>query len=127
VPAPERLVRLCNISELKDGSAQGFDPFNAGRDLLFVVRQRGALKAYLNRCPHQQASLPWRKHEYLNSDGSRIVCSAHGAQFDINSGQCTLGPALGHSLVPISISISESGEVEAHVPLNLSTEMLLLY
>lgn len=99
-----------------DGRARGFDPFDQGRDLLFVVRRGKSVKGYINRCPHQGASLPWRKDEYLNADGDRIVCSAHGAHFDIDSGRCTLGPALGRSLVPLTITAADDGEVQAHLP-----------
>ena len=114
-PEAER-VTLCHLDELPDGDARGFDPFNHGRDLFFIVRRGQSVKGYVNRCPHQDASLPWRKNEYLNSDRSRIVCSAHGAQFDLDSGRCTLGPALGRSLVPVTISTAANGELQATLP-----------
>lgn len=112
----DRHIRLCRIEQIKDGRARGFDPFNEGRDLLFVVRRGESVKGYINRCPHQEASLSWRSNEYLNAEGSRIVCSAHGAQFDIDSGHCALGPALGRSLVPVAITAADDGELQAHLP-----------
>jgi nitrite reductase/ring-hydroxylating ferredoxin subunit len=66
-----------------------------------------------NRCPHLGASLPWQRNEYLNAHGTRIVCSAHGAQFDIRSGQCTDGPAIGHALRRIATTIDERGVIIA--------------
>lgn len=114
--ASVRRIPLCRIEQIEDGRARGFDPFNEGRDLLFVVRRGKSVKGYLNRCPHQQASLPWRRNAYLNAEGNRIVCSAHGAQFDIDSGQCTLGPALGRSLVPVTINAADNGELQAQLP-----------
>lgn len=84
---------------------------NEGRDALFVVRRGNDLRAYRNRCPHQGASLPWRRHAYLDKDGSHIVCSAHGAKFDIDSGRCVLGPALGQSLDTVHLSTDDDGIV----------------
>jgi nitrite reductase/ring-hydroxylating ferredoxin subunit len=104
-------LELCAFDDLPDGAARGFDPFGQGRDALFLVRRGDILKAYRNVCPHQGASLPWRKNAYLNPAASRIVCSAHGAQFDIDTGQCLLGAALGKSLEPITLSISAAGKV----------------
>lgn len=106
-----RWLNLCRLDDLPDGAARGFDPFSEGRDALFIVRRGHLLNAYQNRCPHQGASLPWRKDAYLNHDGSRIVCSAHGAQFDIDSGQCVLGPALGGSLQKLNVTVTSSGQV----------------
>lgn len=106
-------VELCEFDELEDDTARGFDPSGEGRDALFVIRRGNSLRAYRNACPHQGASLPWRKHAYLNADATRIVCSAHGAQFDIDSGVCVLGAALGHSLHPVELSVGDDGVVRA--------------
>lgn len=111
-----RLVKLCKIHEIADGAARGFDPFDEGRDALVLIRQCSSIRAYKNLCPHQGASLPWRKDAYLNADGTRIVCSAHGAQFDIQTGECLLGAALGRSLEPIDIMVSDDGTVQAWLP-----------
>lgn len=109
----ERVVELCAFDELEDGKARGFDVRAEGRDTLFVVRRGESLSAFHNWCPHQGASLPWRKNAYLNADGTRIVCSAHGAQFDIGSGECLLGPALGQSLRRADVSVGDDGRVRA--------------
>ncbi len=55
--------------------------------------------------------MAWRKDAYLNGDGTRIVCHAHGAQFDIGSGVCVLGPCVGHALEPVKIEVAEDGTV----------------
>ena len=103
-------MRLCNFDELPDGASRGFDPRGTGRDTMFVVRQGRALHAWLNACPHHGTTMPWRRHAYLNAAGDRIVCSAHGALFEIDTGRCTLGPCLGQALTPVSVVVHD-GEV----------------
>lgn len=102
--------RLCASHELPEGTSRGFDPRGTGRDTVFVVRSQG-LFAYRNSCPHVPgAPMAWRKDRYLSGDGSRIVCSAHGAQFDIPTGACVLGPCRGESLTPVPIQEGQ-GEI----------------
>ncbi|HSD68522.1 MAG TPA: Rieske (2Fe-2S) protein [Woeseiaceae bacterium] len=109
-------IALCNLNDLGEGESRGFDPFAEGRDLIFAVRRGNTVRVYRNRCPHQGSSMPWRRSAYLNSDHTRIVCSVHGAQFDIDSGNCVLGAALGQSLERIETRIDESGVIEARLP-----------
>ena len=104
--------RLCAQSAIAEGQARGFDPLGAGRDLLFIVRHQGSLYAYRNDCPHVAgAPMAWRVNAYLNADASRIVCSAHGAQFDIPSGVCTLGPCLGQALRSVALENASDGDL----------------
>jgi nitrite reductase/ring-hydroxylating ferredoxin subunit len=55
--------------------------------------------------------MAWRKDAYLNAARDRIVCGAHGAQFQIHTGLCTLGPCMGQSLTPVALCIHDDGEV----------------
>jgi nitrite reductase/ring-hydroxylating ferredoxin subunit len=109
------LIRLCHSSELAEGSARGFQPDSCGHDGMFVVRRNG-FHAYRNACPHWGGtSMPWRKDAYLNADATRIVCSAHGAQFDIASGECLLGPCIGQSLTRVALIETEDGFLHAEL------------
>jgi nitrite reductase/ring-hydroxylating ferredoxin subunit len=107
-----RTVALCRIEELPDGDSRGFDPMGTGQDTVIVIRQRNRVYAYKDACPHYGTSpMAWRKDAYLNADRTRIVCSAHGAQFDITTGACTLGPCLGQSLIAVPTTINDAGEL----------------
>jgi nitrite reductase/ring-hydroxylating ferredoxin subunit len=106
-------VELCWLSDLPCDAARGFDLFGTGRDNLFLVRKRESVRAYRNICPHQGSALPWQRDAYLNANATRIVCSAHGAEFDIQTGQCTAGAALGYSLIPVRVVVAESGMIRA--------------
>jgi nitrite reductase/ring-hydroxylating ferredoxin subunit len=104
-------ARRLRVEDLANGAARGFDPRDGDEDPLFVVRHGDALYAYWDRCPHEGSRLPWRRDGYLNRDGSRIICYAHGAEFDIASGRCLLGPCIGQSLEPVNLEITRRGEV----------------
>jgi nitrite reductase/ring-hydroxylating ferredoxin subunit len=108
---------LCHLSDLPDGSARGFDPFARGRDTVFAVRRGASVRVWADRCPHHGTPMPWRKDAYLNAAGDRIVCAAHGALFDIDSGLCVQGPCLGERLRPVPFTLTEAGELLLTAPL----------
>jgi nitrite reductase/ring-hydroxylating ferredoxin subunit len=104
-------IRLCRLEDIPDGDSRGFDPLNLGRDTLFVVRRGESLHAWRDACPHiDGAPMAWRKNAYLNADRDRIVCSAHGALFDVATGKCLLGPCLGRFLEPMTV-LMEGGVI----------------
>ena len=106
-------ITLCRLDDLPDGDSRGFDPYATGRDSVFVVRRAGNVYAYQNACPHVNGSpLAWQKNRYLNAARDRIVCNGHGAEFDIATGICTLGPCLGERLTPLALTLNDSGEVQ---------------
>jgi nitrite reductase/ring-hydroxylating ferredoxin subunit len=107
---------LCRVDEVPEGEARGFDPRREGADSMFVVRKEGRLHAWRDACPHYgNTSMAWRKDAYLDAAGERIVCSAHGAQFAIASGVCTLGPCLGQSLIPVPLRMGEACDIYAEL------------
>ena len=102
-------VFLCRIGEVPDGGSRGFDPGRTGQDTMFVVRQGGQVHGWRDACPHHGGTpMAWRKDAYLNAARDRIVCAAHGAQFDIATGICTLGPCLGQRLQPVQLVVHDN-------------------
>jgi nitrite reductase/ring-hydroxylating ferredoxin subunit len=103
---------LCRSEEIAEGEARAFPPPGRARTKLFVVRRHGALFAYWDACPHySDTPMAWRTNEYLNAGRDRIVCASHGAEFDIETGRCVLGAALGKSLTLAPIETSAAGGV----------------
>lgn len=99
---------LCRFDELEDGRSRGFDPLGEGRDTMFIVRRGAALHAYRNACPHyDRARMAWKRNEFLNGDRSRIMCAAHGAEFTIEDGLCTIGPCLGQRLHAVPVEVRD--------------------
>jgi nitrite reductase/ring-hydroxylating ferredoxin subunit len=102
---------LFHIDDVVEGSALGFSPEASEQDTLFAVRKGQKLYLYRDSCPHTQSPMAWRKNEYMNRRRDRIVCFAHGAQFEIETGDCLLGPCLGQSLQPVAHFVDDLGNV----------------
>lgn len=69
----------------------------------FVVRFRGRVHGYLNRCSHVGIELDWKPGEFFDASGLYLVCATHGALFDPASGACLGGPCNGRGLVPLPV------------------------
>ena len=102
---------LCRLDDLVDGESRGFDPHGTRQDTVFVVRRGNDVRVYRDMCPHQGSPMAWRRHAYLNAARERIVCNAHGAQFEIDTGVCVLGPCLGQSLQAVPYRIDAQDNV----------------
>lgn len=103
---------LCAASDLPEGMAKGFPALG-----MFIVRHAGQVYGWRDACPHYgDTPLAWRTDAYLNADASRIVCAAHGAQFLPDTGLCTLGPCLGQSLTPVTLTQTAGGVVGLEMP-----------
>lgn len=98
---------LCHLDGLAEGTARGFDTEGRGKPSMFVVRRGGDVFAYVDSCPHHGTPMAWRRDAYLNAAGDRIVCAAHGAQFEVETGLCVLGPCLGDRLNPVSCRLAD--------------------
>lgn len=76
---------------------------------LVVVRREGAARAWLNICPHAGRRLDWAPGRFLVSRDGHLVCAAHGASFDLGSGECVSGPCRGESLRAVPLRDDEDG------------------
>ena len=104
-------MRLLHLDDLPDGASRGFDPQRIGQDTVLAVRRGRRLFAYADACPHHGTPMAWRKDAYLNAAGDRIVCAAHGAQFEVDTGLCVLGPCLGERLQALPMIVDAAGEL----------------
>jgi nitrite reductase/ring-hydroxylating ferredoxin subunit len=103
---------ICHESDLVDGQARGFWPDEDGQDHFFIVRHEEKLYAWRNACPHVKgAPMAWKRNAYLSPDGKLVMCHAHGARFEPDSGLCVHGPCKGQSLECVPLSVDEAGLV----------------
>jgi nitrite reductase/ring-hydroxylating ferredoxin subunit len=102
---------LCRLADLDDPGARAFT-VGAGVWPLrgFIVRRGNEAQAFVNHCPHQGHPLNLRPEAFLTPDRALILCSSHGAVFEISTGLCVAGPCAGQSLKRVPILI-EAGFV----------------
>ncbi|MBU3030535.1 Rieske (2Fe-2S) protein [Paracoccus marinaquae] len=71
---------------------------------LILLRDGDKLRAYVNACPHQYLPLNYRGEQLLSADGAMLLCTNHGARFDISTGRVIEGADCGLDPVPVSIA-----------------------
>ena len=111
---------LCRIHDIPEGGAIEVgvvDERDAVRDSLLLTRQGSDVRAYRNICPHAGRRLDWAPNQFLIEDGY-VICTAHGAMFRLNSGECVSGPCRGTGLTAVPIE-SIGDEVVLRSPATL--------
>lgn len=96
------MTQLCHISDLDDQSSIGFASEHGP---VFVIMHDGQPFVYLNECPHLGVNLEFNENEFLDSEGSLIECSTHGALFLKDTGECITGPCQGDYLTAIPFDV----------------------
>ncbi|MBT9385284.1 Rieske 2Fe-2S domain-containing protein [Pseudooceanicola sp. CBS1P-1] len=87
-------ARIEGVLALSVQSAQGALP-------LLLARTPLGLRAYVNACPHQYLPLDYRGPQVLSACGGALLCTAHGARFDIATGAALAGADCGLDPVPL--------------------------
>lgn len=108
-PLPGALI--ADADAVQEGGAITRD-FSVG-DMLFsllLIRRNGQIYAYENFCPHAGYPLERPDGRVVVQQGRYIVCTAHGASFEAETGDCVGGPCLGERLRPLPIAV-ENGLV----------------
>jgi len=103
--ADRRLIPICASAALRDGDlGQRFDLLAGGMPATgFVVRYRGRVAAFLNRCAHMPMELDWIAGQFFDGDGRYLMCATHGAEYEPDSGRCAGGPCGGRGLAALSV------------------------
>jgi len=105
------VIFLCRTADLADpGTANVV--LGSGEDELdiVIVKAEGRVQAYVNCCPHQFIPLETFPNHFLTEDKRHLVCSGHGALFELGTGLCTWGPCTGLALDTLNI-VERDGSV----------------
>jgi nitrite reductase/ring-hydroxylating ferredoxin subunit len=73
----------------------------------FVVRRGEQVFAYQNYCMHAGHPLNWNPDSFLTADGSRIICASHGAEYEIDTGECVSAFCRGKRLNSLPVEIRD--------------------
>lgn len=76
----------------------------------FVVRFRGRVHAYVNRCAHIPVEIDWQEGEFFDHSGLYLICATHGALYAPESGRCLGGRCNGEGLVAVFV-FEDAGSV----------------
>lgn len=100
-------VRLCALSEIGESGKELCIQGDAGPDWLMLFLREGEVTAWRNVCPHQGRALNWAPDKFLFSDAGHLICSHHGATFELPSGHCLSGPCMGARLTQVPIRVED--------------------
>ncbi len=101
---------LISVQDIPDGGAREVTIDGEPPRYLVLIRQGEAVFAYHNVCPHAGRPLNYAPDQFLFTPDGNLVCTAHGATFAPDSGECLMGPCLGASLAAIPVQV-RAGEV----------------
>ena len=79
-------IRVCSLEELPIGTIKAV---TVGFDRVVLARTESGVFALANECTHDGAPISDGKLR-----GSSIMCTRHGARFDLTSGAVTAPPAI---------------------------------
>lgn len=101
-------ITVGRLDELDDPGCREFEIGEGDWPLRgFVVRQGDEVYAYENVCAHVGHPLNWMPDAFLTKDRASIMCSSHGATFEIDTGLCFAGPCTGKSLRAVEVELRD--------------------
>jgi len=107
------LYAICQNGEIEDGEATGFLLMritSTGEPKpwpILITRKGNNFYGFENACPHKGEQLDASPGVFLDEEGNFLTCGHHGAQFDLDTGKCFIGPCQGKSLTPITIVVDD--------------------
>lgn len=100
--APVAGTELCRLDQI-EGVLSLTVESEKGAFPMLVARFGEGVRAYVNACPHQFLPLDYHGNQILSADGTRLLCTAHGASFDIDTGAPFEGADCELDAVPVEI------------------------
>tara|TARA_B110000444_G_C18411006_1_gene398048 strand:- start:142 stop:486 length:345 start_codon:yes stop_codon:yes gene_type:complete len=114
------MISLINANEIEEGTSKGIELNNL---YMFAVKKDAEVFLYWNLCPHLGTPLEWEEDKFLDADGALIICSTHGALFEIESGHCLAGPCMGKHLQSIPFELENGMVMVEESALQVSTPL----
>jgi nitrite reductase/ring-hydroxylating ferredoxin subunit len=109
----DELFAICQTGEIEDGDASGFTLMRIEETgepkpwSILITRKGNQFFGFENKCPHRGERLDANPGQFLDEEGNFLACGQHGAQFDLDTGHCFMGPCQGKDLTPIKLVIDD--------------------
>ncbi len=103
--APAALITLDRIPD--GGFFEVEAAVDGDHESLVLYREAGAVRGWLNICPHAGRRLDWAPGQFLKSKEGYLVCAAHGASFSLEDGVCIAGPCKGDQLRAVPLQVRD--------------------
>ena len=99
---------LATLTQLPDGEICAADALVEGDpESILLLRDGDDVRAWLNICPHAGRRLDWSPGNFLRSKDGGLVCAAHGATFELATGECVAGPCRGSHLRAVPVELRD--------------------
>ncbi len=103
---------LCRLADIEDGQAKGFTLGEAAEAReIFVLREDDRVFGYVNACPHLGTPLNMQDDRFISDDSGLILCTTHGALFEVEDGACVSGPCAGQALEAVAVTVDAEDRV----------------
>lgn len=99
---------LAELAAIEDGGfAEAEAVLDGCAESLILHRDGGAVRAWLNVCPHAGRRLDWAPGRFLKSKEGLLVCAVHGASFELQRGECVAGSCRGDALRAVAVEVRD--------------------
>lgn len=99
---------LLSLDRIPDaGFAEADAVLEGDAESIVLYREGDHVRAWLNVCPHAGRRLDWAPGQFLKSREGHLVCAAHGASFELQSGTCVSGPCRGDLLRAVPVEVRD--------------------
>lgn len=107
------LFAICRTVEIDDMNPRGYWLAIRGENgetqpwPIIIARKGNRFFGFENTCPHMGKRLDKTPGQFLDPEGNFMECGEHKAQFDVDTGECFIGPCQGKKLTPINLVIDD--------------------
>ena len=104
---------ICGVRDIPNRRSKGFHLLRRDEKgmekpwPILIVRWDRKLYGYVNVCPHQGVNLDWEPGQFLDPNGTHVICGKHGSRFDVSTGECIEGPCLNARLEKVRLSVMD--------------------
>jgi nitrite reductase/ring-hydroxylating ferredoxin subunit len=101
------MTKVFNFNDVDNNGSLGLVAEIDGKKII-IIRRDTEIFVYINSCAHVGTPLDLQPGKFLSRDGKNIICSTHGALFEINTGYCISGPCRDQKLMALPTRIAEN-------------------